>query len=163
MDRLDDELASHTHNGGGLEEKAASVSTHLTPGMDPNYSTDRREYPWSRANRSKLRPRPIAGDFAWVQELRDEEAELFQSKLWRRLQVVPCGQRIRNLRAILGWTQRTAAAQLGISVRTLIRHERGHHRTPWPRLQLVLRLRELESEHGQELIAYLTHGGPAHA
>ena len=161
MDGHDDELASHTHNGGGLEEKAASVVTRLTPGMDPNYSgyhPSSHPAPSSRRSRTKT---PV-GDFAWVQELRDEEAELFQSKLWRRLQVVPCGERIRNLRAILGWTQRTAAVHLGISVRTLIRHERGHHRTPWPRLQLVLRLRELESEHAQELIAYLTHGGPAH-
>ena len=152
MDGHYDELASRTHNGGGLEDKAAGVSTRLTPGMDPNYSG---YHPSSHPAPSSKRLR--------TKTLRDEEAELFQSKLWRRLQVVPCGERIRNLRAILGWTQRTAAVHLGISVRTLIRHEQGHHRTFWPRLPLLLRLRELESDHAQELIAYLTHGRPAHA
>jgi DNA-binding XRE family transcriptional regulator len=104
------------------------------------------------------------GDFAWVQELRDEEAAQFKSKWLRRLDlVVPSGQRIRNLRAVLGWTQRTAALQLGISVRTVIRYEQGHHRVSWPRVPLLRRLRELESDHAQELIAYLTRGGPERA
>jgi DNA-binding XRE family transcriptional regulator len=102
------------------------------------------------------------GDFAWVQELRDEEAAQFKSKWLRRLDlVVPSGQRIRILRVVLGWTQRTAASHLGISIRTVIRYEQGHHRISWPRLPLLLRLRELESEHAQELIAYLS--GPVRA
>jgi len=120
--------------------------------------------PEARGNGSaKITHWEPARDFAWAQELRSEHAAGFRNELLRRLDFRPSGERIRTLRAVLGWTQRTAAVNLGISVRTLIRHERGHHRTLWPRLQLVLRLRELESEHAQELIAYLTSGGPAHA
>jgi len=112
--------------------------------------------PESRGNGSA---KITARDFAWVQELRSEHAAGFRNELLRRLDFRPPGERIRTLRAVLGWTQRTAGEELGISMRTLIRHERGHHRTPWTRLQLVLRLRELESEHAQELIAFLTRGG----
>jgi DNA-binding XRE family transcriptional regulator len=158
----EEKLASNTHRGGGLEEKPASAVSHLTRGMDPNYSG---HHPWSHPTTSTGRSRPMApvGDFAWVQVLRDEQAAQFNSKLLRRLDSVPSGQRIRNLRVVLKWTQGTAALQLGISVRTLIRYEQGYHRTFWPRVPLLRRLRELESEHAQELIAYLTRGGPARA
>ncbi len=105
-----------------------------------------------------------AGDFAWVQHLRGEQAVHFKAELRRRLQVMPSGLRIRNLRALLGWTQRMAAVQLGISVRTVIRHEQGRNRHPqWPRLSLLRRLRELESDYAEELIAYLARGGREHA
>jgi DNA-binding XRE family transcriptional regulator len=63
--------------------------------------------------------------------------------------------RIRYLRNALGWNQRTAAAQLGISVRTLIRHEQGHHRTSSTRLALLLRLLELELAHVNQIQAYV--------
>jgi DNA-binding XRE family transcriptional regulator len=158
----EEKLASRAHHGGGPEENPASVVNHLTPGMDPNY---RGHHPWSYRTTPARRPRTIVrtGDFAWVQELRDEQVAQFKSKLLRRLDLVPAGQRIRNLRAVLGWTQRAAALQLGISMRTVIRYEQGHHRVSWPRLPLLRRLRELESEHAQELIAYHTRGGPYHA
>ena len=38
------------------------------------------------------------------------------------------GQRIRNLRIVLGWSQREAALHLGVSRRTIIRHEQGRNR-----------------------------------
>ncbi|SRR5216683_7231983 len=65
------------------------------------------------------------------------------------------GQRIRNLRIVLGWSQREAALHLGVSRRTVIRHEQGRNRHPWLRLPLLLRLRELESTYAGELIVYL--------
>ena len=115
------------------------------PGMDPNYG--------SRPSCGK--PVLQASDFAWVQELRDELAAQFKAELRRRLQVLPSGQRIRSLRTVLGWTQSMAAEQLGISVRTVIRHEQGRNRLPWLRLPLLERLRELESIYAEQLIAYL--------
>jgi len=58
------------------------------------------------------------------------------------------------------WTQRQAAAELGISRRTLIRHEQGQHVRPWIRIGLLLRLRQLETDHEEEIVAYLiSHGG----
>ena len=122
------------------------------PGMDPSYS--------SHAGNGKLAMQ--AGDWAWVQDLRDAPSAEFKAELWRRLQLMPSGQRIRNLRNILGWTQSMAAGQLGISVRTLIRHEQGRNRTPWMRLPLLERLRELESIYAEQLIAYLSCGGREH-
>jgi transcriptional regulator with XRE-family HTH domain len=72
---------------------------------------------------------------------------------------MPSGQRIRNLRSLLGWTQRQIAMELGVSPRTVLRHERGQRRTPWLRLPVLLRLRQLESDHAEELIAYFTRAG----
>jgi DNA-binding XRE family transcriptional regulator len=100
-------------------------------------------------------PAPPARDYNWVQDLRDKQAAQFKAEVKCRLQVMPSGQRIRNLRDMLGWTQGQAAKELGISRRTVIRHERGQHRTPWMRLSLLQRLRRLESEHEQQLTAYL--------
>ena len=66
------------------------------------------------------------------------------------------GLRILNLRRALGWKQSIAALHLEISVRTVIRHEQGQHRRPWaPRLPLLRRLRELESDYAGEILAYL--------
>jgi DNA-binding XRE family transcriptional regulator len=79
-----------------------------------------------------------------------------------RLFVMTSGQRIRNLRGLFGWTQRRAATELGVSVRTVIRHEQGQRRTPSLRLPLLLRLRELEWDHAEELIAYLSRAGREH-
>jgi DNA-binding XRE family transcriptional regulator len=83
--------------------------------------------------------------------------------LSRAIQGLSPGQRIRNLRLVLGWTQRTAATELGISVRTLIRHEQGHHRTPWLRLPLLRRLCQMEREHADQIIAYHDYRGPERA
>ena len=79
----------------------------------------------------------------------------FRAELLATLASRASGWRIRYLRTVLGWNQRTAAAQLGISVRTLIRHEQGHHRTSNTRLALLLRLLELELTHANEILAYI--------
>ena len=142
--------------------------------LDPHYSTHKGPYPWNQPAPTNAGPRSEApnatsrqvmqsSEFVWVEQLRSEHTARFRDELLTTLASRPSGLRIRTLRALLGWTQRTAATQLRISVRTLICHERGHHRRFWPRLSLLERLRELESEHAQELIAYLTRGGPEHA
>lgn len=65
------------------------------------------------------------------------------------------GQRLREVRLALGWTQWTIAAELGICVRTVMRHEQGSNRTGRPHLRILLRLRDLESRYAWEILAYL--------
>lgn len=66
---------------------------------------------------------------------------------------LPYGQRIRDLRKALGWTQHDAAKHLGISVRTVIRHERNQslrmHWTP------LWKLREVELTYAADLAVWL--------
>jgi DNA-binding XRE family transcriptional regulator len=69
---------------------------------------------------------------------------------------LPFGQRIRELRQALGWTQREVATQLGVSPRTVIRYELGQS-GPIQSAPLMA-LRRLESAHAQELHAQVgTH------
>jgi DNA-binding XRE family transcriptional regulator len=87
------------------------------------------------------------------QQLRDSSQEL-----------KPFGQRLREVRRALGWTQRMAAIELGITVRTVIRHENdGQHRTPRVRLPLLLKLRDLERECAEEILVYLAHEEREHS
>jgi transcriptional regulator with XRE-family HTH domain len=81
--------------------------------------------------------------------------------LWR-LGSMPCGQRIRNLRAALGWSQRQAANELGISKRTLIRYEHDQSRRRWLRYEPLRRLGQLESDRVEEIFAWAarTAAGP---
>jgi DNA-binding XRE family transcriptional regulator len=62
---------------------------------------------------------------------------------------LPFGQRIRELRSALGWTQRDVAGQIGVSARTVIRYEQG--RSSPIQAAPLLALRRLESAHAQEL------------
>jgi helix-turn-helix protein len=62
---------------------------------------------------------------------------------------LPFGQRLRELRRALGWTQREIAAQLGVSPRSIIRYEQGQS---GPIQSAFLRaLRRLESDYANEL------------
>jgi len=90
-----------------------------------------------------------------VDQLRSTHTARSTAELLATLASRASGWRIRYLRTVLGWNQRTAAARLGISVRTLIRHEQGHHRTSSTRLALLLRLLELELTHANEILAYV--------
>ena len=78
-----------------------------------------------------------------------------QVEMRRRLWGMSSGEHIRLLRKVLGWTQEQAAAQLGISRRSVIRHERGQHLRPWMRNSLEMRLRQLEADHAEQLAAHL--------
>jgi len=70
------------------------------------------------------------------------------------------GEHIFALRKALGWTQEQAAAELGISRRSVIRHEQGQHLRPRMRKSLEKRLRQLEADHAEQLAAYLGRGEP---
>lgn len=88
---------------------------------------------------------------AWREERADQLAMVL-----RRSQVgVPFGERIHNLRTVLGWSQREAARQLGVCVRSVIRHELAQSLRPW--LPLLQKVRGLEAENAEILLAYLVH------
>jgi DNA-binding XRE family transcriptional regulator len=63
------------------------------------------------------------------------------------------GERIRDLRRALRWTQLDAAEQLGVSRRSVIRHERNQSQRP--HFTLLLRVRELEADYARDLAAYV--------
>ena len=78
-----------------------------------------------------------------------------QAELRRRLWGMSSGEHIYALRKALGWTQKQAAAELGISRRSVIRHEQGQHLRPRMRNSLEIRLRQLESDYAEQLAAHL--------
>jgi DNA-binding XRE family transcriptional regulator len=65
---------------------------------------------------------------------------------------LPFGQRILDLRRVLGWTQREAGEQLGVSSRSIIRYEHGQSNPI--RSAPLLALRRLEASHALELDGY---------
>jgi DNA-binding XRE family transcriptional regulator len=65
---------------------------------------------------------------------------------------LPFGQRIRDLRRVLGWSQREVAWQLGVSARSIIRYEHGQS-SPLRSAPLQA-LRRLESAYPLELCSY---------
>ena len=99
---------------------------------------------------------------AWREERQTQMGQVLRNSVV----CLPFGQRIRNLRRLLGWSQRTAARHLGVSVRTVIRHERGERRRPQ---EMLVTVRALEDAHAEEIIALmvqaerneLTAGGSA--
>ena len=152
-------------HGCGTEEKPVGAGGNLPRSMDPNYSKHAgpspSDHPAPRSAESRPTMKP--GDFEWMQTWRDEQAAKLKTELRFQLKVMPPGQRIRTLRAVLGWTQRRIAMELGVSMRTVIRHERDQRRTLWLRLPVLLRLRQLESDHEEELVAFFTRVGRVHA
>ena len=89
------------------------------------------------------------GEPAWVQEIRNQQATVLRVELYRHLDTMTAGQRIRMLRTVRGWTQQRAAVELGVNRRTVIRHEHGEHQ---PQFSLWERLRDLESAHAELLV-----------
>jgi DNA-binding XRE family transcriptional regulator len=158
---MNERNAMDCKDAGRPAEKPAYANSFWRPGTDPNYSSHRGDYHWSdtKTSSGSLGPTMSGGDLAWSQAWHGEQAAQLKAELRGRLFAMTSGQRIRNLRGLFGWTQRQAAGELGISVRTLIRHEQSQRRTPSLRLPLLLRLRELESDHADELIAYISRAG----
>ena|SRR5215813_1055965 len=112
----------------------ASKGTHVSdPTLDP------MERPWQPADPP-----------AWVQEIRNQQALVLRVELYRHLDGMTAGQRIRMLRTVRAWTQERAALELGVSRRTIIRHE---HREHQPQFSLWERLRKLESDNAELLVA----------
>src|SRR5262249_36212827 len=94
-----------------------SVRFNVSTGTHVSHPTlDRIERPWQPA-----------GPPAWVQEIRNRQATVLRVELYRHLETLTAGQRIRMLRRARGWTQERAALELGVSRRTVIRHEGGEH------------------------------------
>jgi DNA-binding XRE family transcriptional regulator len=86
---------------------------------------------------------------AWREERQTQIGRVLRSSVV----CLAFGQRIRNLRVLLGWSQRAAARHLGVSVRTVLRHERGDSRRP--SLELLETVRALEDSHAEEIIALM--------
>ena len=114
------------------------------PGAVPNY-----------APRTDRNPTRQPSDFGWVRTLRDEHEAWFRADFWTRLESMSAGPRIRLLRQVLGWTQQRVADELGVSLRTVKRHERGQHR-PWANSEWLWRLSKLERDHESQLLTYLS-------
>ena len=141
---------------GRLESKPASAGSFERPGMNLS------------SNTPEGKPGVLSRLLAWHISHGPETISLNQAELQQQLQAIgrermPFGQRLRDVRRALGWTQRMAAVELGINARTVIRHEKGHHRRPWVRTPLLLKLRDLEAAYAGEIVAYLTRVGREHA
>jgi DNA-binding XRE family transcriptional regulator len=154
-----------------MEQRIANRDYDYERKVDPRSTHRGPPYPWDQPTNAG--PRPAAPNTApsrrvtqpdesvCVDQLRSAHTERFKAELLTTLASRPSGLRIRYLRTVLGWNQRTAAAQLGISRRTLIRHEQGHHRTSSTRLSLLLRLLELEAAHSAQILAYVHSRTPS--
>jgi len=135
--------------------------------MEPNY-------PWLDPNRrSRVDPSPSSPTlssgslpveplYPWqtgyqkAEQGASQEPERPLQPMSREL--MPFGQRIRELRRARGWTQRQAGYALGVSTRTVIRHEKGRTRRPW--WSLLVTVRRLEEAYPAELVAYRAHWTP---
>ena len=89
----------------------------------------------------------------------EQEQWRFRVDVLQRLMTAPCHERLRILRTATGWSQGELAGELGISRRSVIRYENNHHKSPWPRLAVLLRLQQLEGIYEQQLLAHFTRGG----
>jgi len=106
------------------------------------------------------RLQPLSRMLKWHTLHRSEADSTKLAECQRRLQeirteFIPFGQRLRELRRALGWTQEMAALTLGISVRTVIRHERGQHRRRCVVGETLPKLRQQEAKWACQLVAHL--------
>jgi len=149
-----------------MERRIANQHHDCGREVDSRHTTHRVSYPLDQPAATNAGPRPALdtapsrrvtqpGESVCVDQLRSTHTAQFTAELLATLAGRPSGLRIRYLRTVLGWNQRTAAAHLGISARTLIQHEQGHHRTSSTRLALLLRLLELELTHANRILAYV--------
>ena len=140
-------------------DKPGYVDGRWRPGMDPNYSGPCTEPTADGGGVSKstrfddIAPGPVS---------EAQRARRALAELRLRLSIMPIGYRIRALRFALGWTQATAAGQLGISTRTVIRHEQGRN-VVTVRAKLFERLSRLEADHAEQLANYLDRIQPPDA
>jgi DNA-binding XRE family transcriptional regulator len=107
--------------------------------------TDFERYMAREVERGKLQHNPYAPLVVERAEPRTVPRRVLRAAL-------PFGQRIRDLRRALGWSQREIAWQLGVSSRSIIRYEHGQS-SPL-RSAPLLALRRLESAYALELYGY---------
>ena len=113
---------------------------------------------WSGVKSGK--PGPLSRRLAWHIAHDHDANDPKQTEFRQRLQAtncerIPFGQRLRNARHALDLTQWMLAAELGISVRSVIRHERGSNRTGRPHQRILMRLRDLEFRYAEQIVTYL--------
>ena len=144
MDRQDDEFVPIVHSCSDEERRFATC----------NCGKASRRADRNLHSRSGF---PLPGEMA--SPLRPEEKAQRREELDRRLDALTSGQRIFHLRTSLGWSQRQAALELGVSRRTLVRFERGLYGNYWTRPAMLMRLRQLELTHEERLIMF-ARGGP---
>lgn len=140
-------------------DKPGYVDGRWRPGMDPNYSGPCTE---PTADGAGVSTTSRFGDIAPEPVSEAQRARRALAELPLRLNIMPIGYRIRALRFALGWTQARAAGQLGISTRTVIRHEQGRN-VVTVRAKLFERLSRLEADHAEQLANYLDRIQPPDA
>jgi DNA-binding XRE family transcriptional regulator len=89
----------------------------------------------------------------------EQEQGFFRARMLQYQMMAPCRDRLRVLRTATGWSQGELAGELGISRRSVIRYENNQHKSPWPRLAVLLRLQQLEGIYEQQLLAHFSRGG----
>jgi DNA-binding XRE family transcriptional regulator len=94
-----------------------------------------------------------------VRVLQNQEQARLRADFMQHLATAPRHDRLRILRTAVGWTQSELASQLGISRRSVIRYEKAERRSPWPRLFVLLRLRQVEADHERQLVGYFSSLG----
>jgi DNA-binding XRE family transcriptional regulator len=116
---------------------------------------------WKAANQANEN-RPFQGGFRMPGGLgwNEQESTRLKEELHRRLNSFTPGQRIRHLRHVMRWSQRRAAVEMGVSRRTLVRHEQGQYGSRWTRVAMWMRLQQLESQHADRFVAYWARNGP---
>jgi len=119
-----------------LNWRPRAEPNHSSPALSPGgLSVSEPDYPWLRENQKPVQ--------------RQSEPQPSLQPMNREL--LPFGQRIRELRCARGWTQHQAGCALGVSRRTVIRHEKGRSRRPW--WSLLETVRRLEEAYAGELDA----------
>ena len=147
----------------GLQAALADVAERRR--KDPNWDA-RFDLTYHGPFYLRSREKMTEADFAAWQVQREEERRWLRGDTKPRTPLVeqppprmqpvvraclPFGERVRDLRHALGWTQRDVALHLGVSARTIIRYEQG--RSSPLQSRPLLALRRLESAHAQELDA----------
>ena len=102
-------------------------------------------YMAEKVERGALQRNPYAPSIVERAEPQPMPQRVFRAAL-------PFGQRIRDLRRALGWTQREVAWQLGVSSRSIMRYEQGQS-SPIRSTPLLV-LRRLESAYALKLDGY---------
>src|SRR5438094_10016590 len=97
-------------------KRPAYADSDWRPGMDPDYSEHIGPYPWDDVPASGVSSSPPTqtAEIEFTTVATRKQRQPYHAALLRQLHLMASGERIRNLRFALGWTQATAAVRLGI-------------------------------------------------